>query len=405
MKTIKSILYLRTDLTTQKVVAGGSVAHTLGVIEGFLKKKIKIICATSFMAEQINSLQPQALKKLYIPSLLKRIPWRLLSFISSFFFFFQTKKLIKKNLPIDALYQRYSLLNYTGLLVRWWYKIPLILEFNGSEYWVDQNWSGKSRFKFGWLVRLVEEYNIRYADYIVVVSQVLKDNLVKNNVNHKKILVNPNGVNPDFYNAAILTNSRNLIRKKLNIDDSFVFGFVSTFSIWHGINILKDMIPAVVTQNMYTHFLLIGEGPLRIELEEHLQKNNIEKKYVTFTGMIPQHEARNYLAACDAFLSPTQQNKDGSRFFGSPTKLFEYMSMAKPIIASDLEQLAEIINQDSGILVKSENQQEFVYAAQSLLNKNKQKLDMMGKCARKRVIECYTWDSHVQHIIDFTTSL
>ena len=403
MKTIKSILYLRTDLTTQKIVAGGSVAHTLGVIGGFLKKKIKIDCATSFMAEQIHGLHPQDVQKLSVPRLLQRIPWRILSFILSFVYFFQAKKLVKKHAEITILYQRYSLLNCTGLLLRWWYSIPLILEFNGSEYWIDHNWSGKSRFKFSWLVRLIERYNIRYADYIVVVSQVLKDNLLKEGVKAKKILVNPNGVNPDVYNAAVLTSSRACIRKKFHIDDMFVFGFVGTFSICHGINVLKDIIPSVVAQHPQVHFLLIGDGPLHRELEEYVYKKRVAKKHVTFTGMVPQHEARKFLAACDAFLSPTQPNKDGSRFFGSPTKVFEYMSMAKPIIASDLEQLTDIVKADGGILVKPGDKRGFVLAAQSLLKKDKHALDAMGECARKRVIERYTWDIHVQHILDFVT--
>lgn len=60
--------------------------------------------------------------------------------------------------------------------------------------------------------------------------------------------------------------------------------------------------------------------------------------------MVPPKEAREYLSACDAFLSATQPNPDGSPFFGSPTKLFEYMSLGKPIIASDLEQIAQVIN-------------------------------------------------------------
>ncbi len=402
MKQLKSILYLRTDLTTQKIVAGGSVAHTLGVIGGFVKKGINVVCALSFMAEQVHALHPQDLKKLHMPRLLKLVPLRLRSCFSSFFFFFQTRKLIKKHKTIDAIYQRYSLLNCTGLLLAWWFKIPLILEFNGSEYWVDQNWASKKWFKLGFLVRWIERLNIHRADYIIVVSAVLKENLIHEGVRSEKILVNPNGVNTDYYDPAVLITSRKSIRSALHLNEKFVFGFVGTFSIWHGIDVLHEMIPNVIAKNSQVHFLLIGEGPLRKDLQHHLTKKDVDK-YVTFTGMVPQHEARKYLAACDAFLSPTQPNKDGSRFFGSPTKLFEYMSMAKPIIASDLEQVAEVIQPASGILVKPKNIDGFVQAAVLLIDEDNKKRSEKGKYARSTVIKKYTWDAHVQRIIDFVS--
>ena len=53
--------------------------------------------------------------------------------------------------------------------------------------------------------------------------------------------------------------------------------------------------------------------------------------------------APSYLAACDILASPHVPNADGTPFFGSPTKLFEYMAMGKCIVASDLDQVGEIL--------------------------------------------------------------
>ena len=67
-------------------------------------------------------------------------------------------------------------------------------------------------------------------------------------------------------------------------------------------------------------------------------------RYVTLTGLVPQSEAPEYLACADVLVSPHIPNKDGSRFFGSPTKLFEYMAMEKPIIAAALGQIEGVIS-------------------------------------------------------------
>ena len=69
----------------------------------------------------------------------------------------------------------------------------------------------------------------------------------------------------------------------------------------------------------------------------------LSSSFVCLTGIVPQKDAPKYLVASDILVSPHIPNADGSRFFGSPTKLFEYMAMGKAIIASDLEQIGEIL--------------------------------------------------------------
>ncbi|MGE0206219.1 MAG: glycosyltransferase family 4 protein [Candidatus Babeliales bacterium] len=406
----KTVLYLRTDIFNEELIAGGSVTHTTGVIEGFMHNGYEVVCASSLMHSILETLPIKALYTLKNPRIVKFLRWKINCILSNFFFTLSIASILKKH-SIDYLYQRYSILNCSGILISKLKKIPLFLEYNGSELWVDNNWGKQKWFSFNTITRLIELYNIKNAHYIIVVSEVLKDELIARDVKQEKILVNPNGVNTDSYDPAKLSNERTEIRRNLHIEEKFVFGFIGTFSQWHGINILQEMIPEVIKNYTKAHFLLIGDGPLKNNLEKELKEY---KKFITYTGILPSQEARAYLAACDAFLSPTQPNADGSRFFGSPTKLFEYMSMAKPIIASDLEQIKDIIypalrvnttsndakNDNLGILVEPKNTKDFIAAATMLIDRNKE-LSCLGFNARNKAVKEFSWDHHVKKIENF----
>ncbi len=199
-------------------------------------------------------------------------------------------------------------------------------------------------------------------------------------------------------------------------DMRFTFGFIGTFGPWHGIEVLEQIIPTIILKNKNVHFLLMGDGILREGIEKSCVSQGLFD-HVTFTGKIPQDKAPEYLAACDAFLCPTQPNADGTRFFGSPTKLFEYMSMAKPIIASDLEQLAQVIypavslngnmnaqecriTNEVGFLVRPSDIQGFIDASLFCVDLPEVEREKMGVNARQKVLNQYTWKQHVQRIID-----
>lgn len=198
MKT-KTILYLRTDICNEELLAGGSVAHTLGVINGFLAIGYDVMCASSSMITILKKVPLLQLIKLNNPQLFSPLRWKINCFLSSIIFFLQIIFKLKKK-EVEFIYQRYSLLNMTGVLLALWYKKKLILEYNGSEAWIASNWSVKKRWiKFEWLMKRVELVNLHNADAIVVVSAVLKEELVTRGVESKKILVNPNGVDTNLF--------------------------------------------------------------------------------------------------------------------------------------------------------------------------------------------------------------
>jgi glycosyltransferase involved in cell wall biosynthesis len=93
-------------------------------------------------------------------------------------------------------------------------------------------------------------------------------------------------------------------------------------------------------------------------------------------------------------------NPDGSRFFGSPTKLFEYMGLAKPIVASDLEQIGEVIDHErTGLLCPPGDAVAAADAVRRLLA-DEPLGRRLGDAALQEALTTYSWTAHARRILE-----
>jgi len=387
-----SILFLRTDHWFN-IKSGGSVGHLSGVINGFrtFGKQVQIV-SSDYLVNVEKEDNFQICKPTYelgrnlpnVPELIYNK--QLIQCLESKF----------ENHYPSFIYQRYSLGNYVGVYLKAKYKIPYVCEYNGSFIWMGKNW-GK-RFFHEKLIHKIELLNLKAADLVVVVSQPMKTELLERGIEEQKILVNPNGVDTEKYSPAISGNS---IRQKYHLDKKIVIGFIGTFGQWHGV---IEMAQAIVRfferhPNDTIRFLLIGDGVLMPQVQQVINQS-LHNQKVILTGSVAQEEGASYLAACDIFLSPHIPNPDGSKFFGSPTKLFEYMGMGKAIIASDLEQIGEILKHGKTAYLVPPGEVEALADAIAVVAEDETLRIKLGENARKEVVAKYTWERHVERILD-----
>ena len=148
-------------------------------------------------------------------------------------------------------------------------------------------------------------------------------------------------------------------------------------------------------------FLLVGDGDRRPGVERRIAEGGASDR-VVFAGRIPHGEVPAYLDACDILLSPHVPMPDGSAFFGSPTKLFEYMAMEKAIAASRLGQIGDVIEDGvSGLLLTPGSVDELVAAIEKLAA-DPDLRNRLGRAARATVLEKYTWRASARRATDFT---
>jgi glycosyltransferase involved in cell wall biosynthesis len=294
--------------------------------------------------------------------------------------------------PPDVIYQRYNRFNWTGVALSTFLKRPLCLEVNGLEVWVAGNWDPVGQVR---LLGAVERLNLRAADRVVVVSSVLARACERSGADPARIVINPNGVDPERFRPGV---GGDRVRRELGLEGRTVAGFVGTFGPWHGVVTLAEAITRL-PRDVDVTFLLVGDGDQRSRVERILDEAGARDR-VVFTGLIDHGEVAAHLDACDILLSPHVEMPDGSSFFGSPTKLFEYMAMARPIVASRLGQIGDVIEDEvCGLLIRPGAVDE-LNAAVTRLAHDPELRERLGRAARDRVIANYTWRRNAERVVE-----
>jgi glycosyltransferase involved in cell wall biosynthesis len=142
----------------------------------------------------------------------------------------------------------------------------------------------------------------------------------------------------------------------------------------------------------------VGSGSLHGEVERLLQAE-IESRYVILTGAVPHERVPPLLDACDMLVSPHIPLADGSDFFGSPTKIFEYMAMGKGIVASRLGQIGEVLADDeTALLVEPGNVEQLATAIVKLVQSPELRT-RLGASAREVALQRHTWKRNAERVL------
>jgi glycosyltransferase involved in cell wall biosynthesis len=384
---------MRTDLSFG-VRAGGSVGHIAGVVNELAEAGGPPILMTT---APVPTVRP-GLEVHHVP-----VPERfwnfreLPTFVLNGVFYDQTLRAIG-NRAISFVYQRYSLNNYAGLLVAHHLRVPFVLEYNGSEIWMSRHWGRPLVYEA--LASRIELRNVNGADLVVVVSRAMRDELLARGVDGSRVLVNPNAVDPDRYSPAV---DGSAIRRHYGLDGRIVLGFISTFQPWHGAVVLARAFVGLLADypehRNDVRLLMIGSGREAEEARRVVDAAGFGDA-AKFTGLVPQEAGPAHLAACDIVVSPHVPNADGTPFFGSPTKLFEYMAMGKGIVASNLDQIGEVLRHGETAWLVPPGDAAALAAGLDRLVRDPALRRALGVAARAEALAHHTWRAHVRRTLD-----
>lgn len=214
---------------------------------------------------------------------------------------------------------------------------PVVYEVRGmlEETWRSRGGDpGADRYL---LTRASETEAMRAADAVVVISEVLRAEVSSRGVPDDRIVVVPNAVDDRFLleppDAASL-------RQELGFGpDDVVIGTISTLNDYEGIDLLVDAAAMLRADGRPIRVLVVGGGPAATSLQ--VRARAAGAGLAVLTGRVPFAQVHRYHAAIDVFAVPRLDLPVTGLV--PPLKPLEAMATGRPVVASDLAPLREIV--------------------------------------------------------------
>ncbi|WHY61505.1 glycosyltransferase family 4 protein [Cytobacillus firmus] len=255
-----------------------------------------------------------------------------------------------------------------------------IQDFNPEQAEAVSYTKMKAVFK---LARAIDKLNCRYANRVIVVGQDMSETLKKRfkNINVPEHLIINNWTNEND----IIPMSKDELHvqeflRNNDLEDKFIVMYSGNIGLYYDLeNIIK--ITKYFKEYPDLVFLFIGEGAVKKEMQEYVNKHNITN--VKFLPYQPIDSIKYSLNSADVHLVVNQK---GIKGVSVPSKIYGVMAAGKPIIGV-LEQGSEaqllIDKSNCGTVVEPQNYQGIVSAIEYFFNMKTESLQQLGLNGRK----------------------
>jgi len=231
------------------------------------------------------------------------------------------------------------------------------------------------------LIKLLERLELFLYDraiHIVGVADSTIGLLSAKGIPSEKISIIKNGVDLNLFDQHV---DGKWLRSRLDINDKFLISYIGTHGLSHALDKVLDTAKILIKNDMI-RFLFIGEGAEKKKLLQKAKDFNLDN--VIFLNQIQKNELPEYYAISDMILVTLRDLP----IFKSviPSKIFEIMAMAKPILISIEGEARKVVIEQAkaGIAIKPENAEDLAHQIIKIYDK-KELLRTLGKNGRKFV--------------------
>lgn len=227
-----------------------------------------------------------------------------------------------------------------------------------------------------------EVATLHLSDAIICPSNVTRDYIVSLGLNRKLVTVIPNGVSPSDFSPSPLPEREGRIP---------VILYIGTLADWQGLDIIINALPKILEQRD-VRLQIVGRGRSRQRkvLLKQIRKSGLEGSVIV-QPPVPHHEIPALISQADLCVAPLGLNDRNVTQGACPIKVLEYMAASRPLVASNMPIVRELVREDVDALLFSPNDPEDL-ARQVLALLNDFELSkQLARSAAERVLTQFTW--------------
>jgi len=262
--------------------------------------------------------------------------------------------------------------------------VPFMSEMRGFWHMSGAVIKKYSEHSFGYRLReWAEKWVAIHSEHVVTIGTNLKNELERMGVDESLITIVPNGVDPSLYTRKATDYAHaEEIRKKYQLQDNTVLGYIGSSFYYEGIEFLVDAFGIMAKEIPDIKLLIVGKMD-RDMFTDSFDPDIIKR--IIYTGPVPHSEVPDYYEAMDILCYP-RISSPLTRIV-TALKPLEAMAARKAVIASDLEAFREYIEEDvTGILFPAGSKGDFIKKAVELIQ-NPDKRKRLGENAYRFVCE------------------